>query len=162
MADTTKNRDRAREVFWRWHEVYNRGHREYMARAARLEQFYMGGGLQWRPEDRAELEAEGRPAREVNMILPTVNAAIGYQIANRVDPSFVPFGVPIWLDTTDPAHAQPLRRLVVAQDTGGAIKGPVRGDLFWGAGEDAELRAGLMKQVGRYYLLLPRAAALTS
>lgn len=79
-----------------------------------------------------------------------------------VDPSFVPFGVPIWLDTTDPAHAQPLRRLVVAQDTGGAIKGPVRGDLFWGTGEDAELRAGLMKQVGRYYLLLPRAAALTS
>jgi membrane-bound lytic murein transglycosylase A len=79
-----------------------------------------------------------------------------------VDPSFVPFGVPIWLDTTDPAYPQPLRRLVVAQDTGGAIKGPVRGDLFWGAGEDAELRAGLMKQVGRYYLLLPRAAAVTS
>jgi membrane-bound lytic murein transglycosylase A len=79
-----------------------------------------------------------------------------------VDPSFVPFGVPVWLDTTDPAQPQPLRRLVVAQDTGGAIKGPVRGDLFWGAGEDAELRAGLMKQTGRYYLLLPRAAAVTS
>ena len=79
-----------------------------------------------------------------------------------VDPSFVPFGVPIWLDTTDPTYGQPLRRLVVAQDTGGAIKGPVRGDLFWGAGENAELRAGLMKQTGRYYLLLPRAAAVTS
>lgn len=79
-----------------------------------------------------------------------------------VDPSFVPYGVPIWLDTTDPAHLHPLRRLVVAQDTGGAIKGPIRGDLFWGAGEDAELRAGLMKQTGRYYLLLPRAAAVTA
>jgi membrane-bound lytic murein transglycosylase A len=79
-----------------------------------------------------------------------------------VDPSFVPFGVPIWLDTTDPTDARPLRRLVVAQDTGGAIKGPIRGDLFWGAGHDAELRAGLMKQIGRYYLLLPRSAAVTS
>ena len=79
-----------------------------------------------------------------------------------VDPSFVPYGVPIWLDTTDPVHDQALRRLVVAQDTGGAIKGPIRGDLFWGAGQDAELRAGMMKQVGRYYLLLPRAVAVTS
>lgn len=79
-----------------------------------------------------------------------------------VDPSFVPYGVPIWLDTNDPAGGVPLRRLVVAQDTGGAIKGPVRGDVFWGAGDDAELRAGLMKEAGRYYLLLPRAAGLTS
>jgi membrane-bound lytic murein transglycosylase A len=79
-----------------------------------------------------------------------------------VDPSFVPYGVPIWLDTSDPGAGQPLRRLVVAQDTGGAIKGPVRGDVFWGAGPDAEHRAGLMKEPGRYYLLLPRAAALTS
>jgi membrane-bound lytic murein transglycosylase A len=80
-----------------------------------------------------------------------------------VDPSFVPYGVPIWLDTTDPLQdSAPLRRLVVAQDTGGAIKGPIRGDVFWGVGDEAEARAGLMKQPGRYYLLLPRAAAAVS
>jgi membrane-bound lytic murein transglycosylase A len=77
-----------------------------------------------------------------------------------VDPAYVPLGVPLWLDTTQPlATAAPLRRLVVAQDTGGAIKGPVRGDLFWGAGAEAEAAAGRMKQPGRYFLLLPRSAA---
>ena len=80
-----------------------------------------------------------------------------------VDPSFVPYGVPIWLETTDPVQGgAPLHRLVVAQDTGGAIKGPIRGDVFWGVGDEAELRAGLMKQPGRYFLLLPRAAAAVS
>ncbi|HJO71668.1 MAG TPA: murein transglycosylase A [Rhodospirillales bacterium] len=74
-----------------------------------------------------------------------------------VDRRFVPLGVPVWLDTTDPVDAsRPLRRLVVAQDTGGAIRGPVRGDLFWGFGAAAAERAGLMKQKGRYYLLLPK------
>ena len=74
-----------------------------------------------------------------------------------VDRQFVPLGVPVWLDTTDPLDpSRPLRRLVVAQDTGGAIKGPVRGDLFWGFGAAAAERAGPMKQKGRYYLLLPK------
>jgi membrane-bound lytic murein transglycosylase A len=74
-----------------------------------------------------------------------------------VDPTFVPLGLPIWLDTTEPlSPKQPLRRLVVAQDTGSAIKGPVRGDLFWGFGETAATKAGAMKQQGRYFLLLPR------
>ena len=50
----------------------------------------------------------------------------------------------------------PLRRLLVAQDTGGAIRGPVRGDVFWGAGALAEHLAGHMKSEGRLYLLLPR------
>jgi membrane-bound lytic murein transglycosylase A len=79
-----------------------------------------------------------------------------------VDPSFIPYGVPVWLDSKDPALGQPLRRLLVAQDTGGAIKGPLRGDVFWGAGGDAEIRAGLMKEAGRYYLLLPKSAAAIS
>ncbi len=80
-----------------------------------------------------------------------------------VDPSFVPYGVPIWLDTTDPLlGGAPLRRLVVAQDTGGAIKGPIRGDLFWGSDETAAAGAGLMKQDGRWFLLLPRSAAVSS
>ncbi len=77
-----------------------------------------------------------------------------------VDPRFVPFSLPIWLDTTDPLDpGKPLRRLVVAQDGGAAIKGPVRGDLFWGFGALAAARAGSMKQSGRYYLLLPKNTA---
>jgi membrane-bound lytic murein transglycosylase A len=73
-----------------------------------------------------------------------------------VDRRFVPYGVPVWLDTSDPLDpSRPLRRLLVAQDTGGAITGPVRGDVFWGHGAEARDRAGLMKQKGRYYLLLP-------
>jgi membrane-bound lytic murein transglycosylase A len=77
-----------------------------------------------------------------------------------VDRRFVPLGVPVWLVTTWPGDAdKPLRRLLVAQDTGGAIKGPVRGDLFWGHGDAALALAGKMRSRGRYYLLLPRAAA---
>jgi membrane-bound lytic murein transglycosylase A len=56
----------------------------------------------------------------------------------------------------------PLRRLMIAQDTGGAIKGVVRGDVFWGAGERAEAVAGRMKSPGRYAVLLPRALIPTS
>jgi len=79
-----------------------------------------------------------------------------------VDRRFIPMGVPIWLETTDPIDpALPLRRLMVAQDTGGAIKGPVRGDVFFGAGALAEQRAGRMKQTGRYTLLLPKTVAPT-
>jgi len=81
-----------------------------------------------------------------------------------VDPLFVPLGVPLWLDSTLPAAAdgseRPLRRLVVAQDTGGAIRGPVRGDVFWGAGDKAADLAGRMRQPGRLWLLLPRTVTL--
>ena len=74
-----------------------------------------------------------------------------------VDPSFVAYGVPVWLDAEDPLSAQArVRRLMVAQDTGGAIRGPVRGDVFWGFGKEAADRAGLMKSRGGYWLLLPR------
>lgn len=77
-----------------------------------------------------------------------------------VDKRFVPLGLPVWLDTTDPLDGkQPLRRLLIAQDTGGAIKGPVRGDVFWGHGPEALERAGRMKQEGGYYLLVPRPAS---
>ncbi len=74
-----------------------------------------------------------------------------------VDRRFLPLGIPVWLDTTIPIHdGQPFRRLMVAQDTGGAIRGPVRGDVFFGHGAGAEAMAGAMKQTGRYVLLLPR------
>ena len=78
-----------------------------------------------------------------------------------VDRRYIPYGLPIWLDgsrpATDPsAPDRPLRRLVIAQDTGGAIRGPLRGDLFWGFGARAEAIAGRMKHQSRFFLLLPR------
>ena len=76
-----------------------------------------------------------------------------------VDRNVIPLGLPVWLDTTLPGTDQPYRRLVLAQDTGGAIKGHVRADLFWGQGERAERMAGLMKQPGRLYVLKPKSAA---
>lgn len=80
-----------------------------------------------------------------------------------VDPAFVPLGSPIWLDTTDPlSSGTALRRLVIAQDTGGAIKGPARADLFWGSGEAAAASAGAMKARGRLFILLPAAASVRS
>lgn len=72
-----------------------------------------------------------------------------------VDPRFVPLGVPLWLDTAT-AAGQPLRRLMMAQDTGAAITGPIRADIFWGSGDEAFEQAGRMKSSGRYWLLLPR------
>jgi membrane-bound lytic murein transglycosylase A len=76
-----------------------------------------------------------------------------------VDSALLPLGVPLWLDTTWPATEKPLQRLMVAQDVGSAIKGAVRGDFFWGAGEPALEQAGRMKQTGRYFLFLPKAVA---
>ena len=76
-----------------------------------------------------------------------------------VDPAFLPLGAPYFLDTTWPAGDRPLRRLVVAQDVGGAIKGPLRADFYWGSGEAALEQAGRMKQELRLYLLLPKAVA---
>ncbi len=77
-----------------------------------------------------------------------------------VDPRFVPYGVPVWLDTNWPNDlAKPLRRLMIAQDTGSAIRGPIRGDFFWGYGAEALSFAGRMKSQGAYFLLLPRMAA---
>lgn len=76
-----------------------------------------------------------------------------------VDPAFLAYGLPLWLDTTWPGTDDPLRRLMVAQDTGSAIKGPVRGDLYWGSGEPALEQAGRMKQPGRYFILLPESVA---
>jgi membrane-bound lytic murein transglycosylase A len=72
-----------------------------------------------------------------------------------VDRDFMPLGAPVYLDIDDNGTA--LRRLMVAQDTGGAIAGPVRGDLFWGFGPEAEAHAGTMRARGRYFLLLPKA-----
>ncbi len=73
-----------------------------------------------------------------------------------VDPRVVPLGVPVYLATTYPNRSEPLNRLVVAQDTGGAIAGAVRVDFFWGFGDAAGNQAGKMRQAGRMWVLLPK------
>lgn len=78
-----------------------------------------------------------------------------------VDRRYLPYGVPLFLSAERPTEISPsLNRLVIAQDTGGAIRGIVRGDLFWGAGEDAEHNAGLMASSGQYWLLVPKTVKI--
>ena len=72
-----------------------------------------------------------------------------------IDPRAIPLGAPVFLATTRPNSAQPMNRLVMAQDTGGAIRGAVRVDFFWGFGKEAGALAGRMKQGGRVWVLLP-------
>jgi membrane-bound lytic murein transglycosylase A len=73
-----------------------------------------------------------------------------------VDPKSVPYGTPVWIDTTTPQSSSPLRRLVLAQDTGSAIVGAVRADYFWGWDGDAAEQAGRMRQPLRMWALWPR------
>ncbi len=91
--------------------------------------------------------------------------ALGVPLTNEysiaVDRRTVPLGVPVFLATTQPNSSDPLNRLVFAQDTGGAIKGAVRADFFWGFGEMAGHRAGRMKQSGRMWILFPKGAEPT-
>ncbi len=90
--------------------------------------------------------------------------ALGVPIAAErsvaVDPKYVPLGAPVFLSTTLPNSTNPLKRLMVAQDTGGAIKGGVRADFFWGAGDNAGKQAGAMKQQGKIWVLLPKGFVL--
>jgi membrane-bound lytic murein transglycosylase A len=74
-----------------------------------------------------------------------------------VDAQSIPYGTPVWLDSTEPLSSAPLRRLVMAQDTGTAITGAVRADYFWGWGSEAEAQAGRMKQPLRLWVLWPRS-----
>ena len=82
--------------------------------------------------------------------------ALTAQRSLAVDPSWLPYGLPLWVDI-EPVieNDQPIRRLMIAQDTGGAIRGPVRGDVFWGHGEHAAMKAGKMNSEGRYWALFP-------
>ena len=77
-----------------------------------------------------------------------------------IDRAYIALGTPLWLDSTEPwapgSAPKPLRRLVLAQDTGGAIQGAVRADLFWGWGEEAGLQAGRTRQALRMWALLPQ------
>ena len=82
------------------------------------------------------------------------------QYSLAVDRRYIPLGAPVFLATTYPLSTEPLERLMAAHDTGGAIRGVVRADFFWGTGDDAGAQAGRMRQEGRMWLLWPRGAAL--
>jgi membrane-bound lytic murein transglycosylase A len=77
-----------------------------------------------------------------------------------VDTRAIPLGAPVFLATTRPLSSDPLRRLMLAQDTGGAIRGAVRGDFFWGFGDGAGREAGRMRQQGQMWMLWPKNAPL--
>lgn len=97
-----------------------------------------------------ELDGEGPLGGENIALTPLRSLAI--------DRSLLPYGMPLWVDIAPPMEGEHgLQRLMIAQDTGGAIRGPVRGDVFWGYGERAEIIAGHMKSNGRYWALLPKS-----
>jgi membrane-bound lytic murein transglycosylase A len=101
--------------------------------------------------------------RELPRDLPGPIGALGVPLtAERsiaVDARVVPLGVPVYLATTWPNTTEPLNRLMVAQDTGGAIAGAVRADFFWGFGDAAGNQAGKMRQAGKMWVLLPKGYA---
>jgi membrane-bound lytic murein transglycosylase A len=103
--------------------------------------------------------------RELPAGLPGPLGALGVPIIGErsiaVDPRYIPLGAPVFLSATYPNSNKPLRRLVMAQDTGGAIKGAVRADFFWGAGNGAGKQAGAMKQQGKLWVLMPKGFAVT-
>ena len=90
--------------------------------------------------------------------LGTLGVPLTPQRSLAVDPRFVPLGAPVFVATTWPLSSRPLNRLMLAQDTGGAIRGPVRADFFWGFGAEAAREAGRMRQPLRMWVLLPNAS----
>lgn len=97
---------------------------------------------------------------------PAVGAAgaeLTPQRSIAVDPKYIPYGLPLFMETKIPGPnglaAQDFHRTVIAQDTGGAIRSPVRADIFFGPGDEAEYLAGYMKGRGVYSLLVPNEIA---
>lgn len=75
--------------------------------------------------------------------------------AMAVDRSYIPLGSMMWLETTAPDGSK-LHKMVMAEDVGSAIIGGIRGDYFWGHGEEALAQAGRMNARGRYYIMVPK------
>lgn len=100
--------------------------------------------------------------RELPNGLSAPLGALGVPLTNEysiaVDPRTIPLGAPVLLSTTYPNSGEPLNRLMLAQDTGGAIKGAVRADFFWGFGDQAGAQAGRMKQRGQMWVLFPKGS----
>jgi membrane-bound lytic murein transglycosylase A len=105
-------------------------------------------------------EITPEPAALVDGPIGTLGVPLAAARAIAIDPRSIPLGAPVFLSTTRPLSSEPLNRLVLAQDTGGAIRGPLRVDFFWGFGEPAAREAGRMKQDGRLWVLWPKDAPL--
>ena len=129
-----------------------------------LEQASMQGIKAWAAANPQKLQdaLSQNPSYVFFRELPTPEGPIGahnvplqaeYSLA--VDRRFVPLGAPVYLATTMPLSEEPLERLMAAQDVGGAIRGVVRADFYWGTGPDAGAQAGRMRQQGRMWLLWP-------
>ncbi|GAB6049852.1 murein transglycosylase A [Hydrogenophilus islandicus] len=86
----------------------------------------------------------------------TLGVPLVAQRSVAVDPRYLPLGAPLWLSAA--RAPQPLARFVVVLDTGGAIKGPLRGDFYWGSGRQAGIDAGRTQADAAWWLLWPRAA----
>jgi membrane-bound lytic murein transglycosylase A len=103
--------------------------------------------------------------REMPDTLSAPLGSLGVPLTNEysiaVDQHIIPLGVPVFLATTQPNSSEPLNRLMFAQDTGGAIRGSVRADFFWGFGEIAAVKAGSMKQSGKMWVLFPKGGEPT-
>ena len=132
----------------------------------KLEEASMQGIKAWaeRTPDKLTALLDQNPSyvffRELPDNLSAPLGALGVPLTNEysiaVDPRTIPLGAPVFLATTYPNDSAPLNRLMLAQDTGGAIKGAVRADFFWGFGESAGAQAGKMKQQGRLWVLFPK------
>jgi peptidoglycan lytic transglycosylase A len=100
--------------------------------------------------------------RELPRDLPGPLGALGVALTPErsiaADARVIALGAPVYLATTWPNTAQPLNRLMIAQDTGGAITGAVRADFFWGFGDAAGNQAGKMRQQGRMWVLWPKGS----
>ena len=134
----------------------------------KLEQASMQGIKNWAEQNPEKLAAllEANPSyvffRELPDGLSAPLGALGVPLTNEysiaIDPRTIPLGAPVFLSTTYPNQAAPLNRLMLAQDTGGAIRGAVRADFFWGFGDQAGALAGRMKQRGQMWVLFPKGA----
>ena len=132
----------------------------------KAEQASMQGIKHWAEQHPAKLAAllEQNPSyvffRELPEGLSAPLGALGMPLTDQysiaIDPRTIPLGSPVFLSTTFPNTAEPLNRLMLAQDTGGAIRGAVRADFFWGFGDQAGAQAGRMKQRGQMWVLFPK------
>jgi membrane-bound lytic murein transglycosylase A len=104
-------------------------------------------------------EITADPVHGIDGPIGTLGVPLAAGRAIAVDARLLPLGAPVFLATTYPLSDARLQRLVLAQDTGGAIRGPLRADYFWGSGDDAGRSAGRMNLAGRMWLLWPSDAA---
>lgn len=131
-----------------------------------LENASMQGIQAWAAANPAKLRAalDANPSYVFFRVLPPSNdgpiGALGVPLTAAhslaIDRRHVPLGAPVYLATTWPLSSKPLERLMAAQDTGGAIRGIVRGDFYWGGGPEAGALAGRMRQQGRLWVLWPK------